>query len=267
VLVVSTTRAGDRAGKIGGVIFAYTAVAIVAPTLGGTLITGAGYAVVFAFAAFVLIANVALVGRLHIGRDPVDLAFDLPRLGARTSLALFSEGGFEGVLFGVVPLLAYGFAQDELAIGGVFSLFALAGGTVTVVLGIASDRLRHRRPFLVAGAAATAASTLLVVAATSLPALALGNSLVSLTSPIAPLFLLTIAVERIPSRPADAIITREVLLNGGRTVSLAAFLALLVLGVSASHGFALAGVCVAAVAVVQAWKSQPREQRALRSAD
>lgn len=254
-LVVATTRAEDRAGKIGGLFFAYTAVAIVAPTLGGTIITGSGYPVVFSFAALVLLANVALVARLPGGREPLPLAFDVPHLGARTAAALFAEGGFEGLSFGVIPLLAYAFTRDEFGIGGLFSLFALAGGTVTVLLGVASDRMRDRRPFLLAGASATAAASVLVVAAASLPALALGNSLVSLTSPIAPLFLMTMAVERIPARPAHAIITREVLLNGGRAASLAAFFGLLALGVSPAHGFALAGVCIAAVAVARPWKS------------
>jgi len=258
-LVVATTRTEDRAGRIGSFIFAYTAVAIVAPTLGGAIITGAGYSVVFAFAALILLANVALVARLCVGHERITFAFAFTRLGPRTSIALFAEGGFEGMVFGVVPILAYLFARDELAIGGLYSLFALAGGAITVLLGLASDRFKDRRPFLVAGAAATAASTVLVVIATSLPSLALGNSLVSLTSPIAPLFLLTMAVERIPDRPAAAVVTREILLNGGRTVSLAAFLVLLVLGVPPTHGFALAGASVAVVALAQAWRPPTRE--------
>src|SRR5437867_11833856 len=56
-LVVATTSADDRAGKIGGFIFGYTAVAILAPTLGGTIIAVAGYSVVFSFAALVLIID------------------------------------------------------------------------------------------------------------------------------------------------------------------------------------------------------------------
>ncbi len=259
-LIVATTRTHDRAGRIGGFIFAYTAVAIVAPTLGGTIITGAGdsgYPAVFSFAAIVLTVGVFLIARLGVGREPLVVAFDLPRLGRRTSAALLAEGGFEGLAFGVVPLLAYGFTRDELGIGGLFSLFALAGGTVTVFMGVASDRLRDRRTFLLVGAGATAAATLLVVVASSYSTLALGNSLVSLTSPIAPLFLLTMAVERIPSRPGDALVTREFLLNSGRAASLAGFFLLLGLGVAPTHGFALAGLCMAAVALARPRKPPP----------
>lgn len=257
VLIIGTTRAEDRAGKIGSFILAYTAVAILAPTLGGTIIESAGYAVVFSFAAVVLVGNVALVARLRVGRDSLPISFDLSHLGRRTAAALLAQGGFEGLAFGVVPLLVYGFTQDELGIGGLFSLFALAGGAVTVLLGVASDRLRARRPFLLAGASATAAATTLVVVASSLPAFALANSLVSLTAPIVTLFLFTMAVERIPTRPADAIVTREILLNGGRTASLAAFLTLLAVGLAPRHGYALAGACMAVVALARPWRSSP----------
>jgi len=266
-LVIATTRTEDRTGKIGGLVLSYTAVAILAPTLGGTIIEAAGYGVVFSFAAIVLVADIALLAHLRIGREAVPIAFDFPRLGSRTAAALFAEGGFEGLFFGVVPLLAYTFTQEELSLGGLFSLFALAGGVVTVTLGVLSDRMRDRRPFLILGAGATAASTALVVTATSLPAFALANSLVSLTSAIAPVFLFTMAVERIPARPGHASVTREVLLNGGRTMSLAAYLVLLAVGVGPFPAFALAAVCLAVVAIARPWKSPQDLGAAPRSED
>ena len=266
-LVIATTRTEDRAGKIGGFFLSFTAVSILAPTLGGTIIEAAGYAVVFSFAAIVLVADIALLAHLRIGREVVPIAFDFPRLGSRTATALFAEGGFEGLVFNVVPLLAYSFTQEELSLGGLFSLFALAGGVVTVTLGVLSDRMKDRRPFLILGAGATAASTALVVTATSLPAFALANSLVSLTSAIAPVFLFTMAVERIPARPGHASVTREVLLNGGRTTSLVAYLALLAVGVGPFPAFALAAVCLAVVAVARPWKSPQDPEAAPRSED
>ena len=266
-LVIATTRTEDRAGKIGGFVLSYTAVAILAPTLGGTIIEASGYGVVFSFAAIVLVADIALLARLRIGREPQRFAFDFRRLGPRTAISLFAEGGFEGLAFGVVPLLAYTFTQQELSFGGLFSLFALAGGAVTVTLGVLSDRMKDRRPFLILGAGATAASTALVVTATSLPTFAFANSLVSLTSAIAPVFLLTMAVERIPGRPGDAVITREVLLNGGRTASLSAYLVLLAVGVGSFPAFALAAVCLAVVAIARPWKSPQDLGAAPRSED
>lgn len=254
-LIVGTTHAGDRAGRIGGFVFGYTTVAILAPTLGGTIIAGVGYGVVFLFAAIVLVANALVILSFRIGRDPLRVAFAFQRLGRRTIAAIFAQGGFEGLSFGVVPLLVYAFTQDELGIGGVFSLFALAGGAIVLLLGMLSDRMRDRRPFLLVGIFATGAASVLVVVATSLPALALGNSIVSLVSPIVPLFLMTLAVERMPEHPAHAVVTREVLLNGGRTVSLTVVLVLLTLGVSSFHTFAIAGVCMVFVGLAQPWKS------------
>lgn len=252
-LVAETTGTHDRARRIGGVVLGYNAVAILAPALGGAVITAAGYSVVFSFAALVLIANVLLVRRLRVGRSPLPLSLGLSALGPRAVVSFLAQGGFESLLFGVGPLLAYQFTTEELGIGGLFSLFALAGGAITALLGVASDRLRDRRPFVLLGGIATAGATSLVVTATSLSTFALGNSIVTMFYPIGPVFLLTMAVDAMPARPAHAIVTREMLLNIGRTVSLAVYLVLLGFGVATTHGFAIAGVCMAIVAI-----SRPR---------
>lgn len=263
-LVVATTRTEDRAGKIGGLFLAYTAVAIVAPSLGGAIVESAGYGVLFAFAACLLVANGALVVRLGIGRQRLALAYDARTMGTRTATALFAEGGFEGLAFGVVSLIAYTFAKEELSFGGLFSLFALAAGVVSVTLGVVSDRLRNRQLFLIAGAASSALAAILVVRASSLEQFALGNSLLSLTASIAPLFLLTIAIERFPGRSGSAIATREVLLNAGRTTSLAAFFLLTIAGIPLQHAFLLATVCLAFVALGA--PATPSAQRRIRTA-
>jgi len=80
-------------------------------------------------------------------------------------------------------------------------------------------------------------------------------------------FLFTMAVERIPARPGHASVTREVLLNGGRTMSLAAYLALLAVGVGPFPAFALAAVCLAVVAIARPWKSPQDLGAAPRSED
>lgn len=250
-LVIGITRPGDRAGKIGSFFLAYTVVAIAGPTMGGILVDRFGYSVLFALATAVLLADIAILLRLRVGMDSVRFSFDFARIGRRTTVALFAEGGFEGMAFGVVPLIAYEFTQNELDLGGLFSLFALAGGIVTVILGTASDRLRHRTPFLIVGAAASALACLLVVSARSLSAFAFGNSMLTLTASIAPIFLFTIAVERCVGRPSSAIVTREVLLNAGRTASLGAFFALLSVGVTVQQAFLLAAVSLLFVGLGQ----------------
>ena len=248
-LVIGQTRAGDRARKVATFILAYTVVGIAGPALGGVVVDRLGYGPLFALAVGILASGIALMFRLGVGDRNVAFAFDFRRMGARTNVALFAEGGFEGMAFGILPLIAYGFTSEAIALGGLFSLFALAGGAVTVVLGVASDRFRNRRPFLLAGAACSVVASLLVVQAPSPAAFAVGNSLLSLTSSLAPVFLFTIAVERGPGRHAEAIVTREVLLNAGRAASLSAFFILITLGATTQQAFALAAVSLAFVAL------------------
>lgn len=250
-LVIGITRPEDRARKIGSFVLAYTVVGIAGPSLGGAIVDRFGYPPLFAVAVVVLLADIALLVLLREGREPFGFSLDLRRLGRRTSVALFAEGGFEGMAFGVIPLIAYAFTTEELDLGGLFSLFALAGGIVSVLLGTASDRLRHRTPFLVFGAAASALACLLVVSARTLGGFAFGNSMLSLTASIAPIFLFAIAVERIPGRPASAIVTRELLLNSGRAASLTAFFALLTVGLPVQQAFLLAAACLVFVGVAQ----------------
>lgn len=248
-LVISTTRAEDRVGKLGSFILVLTAVSIAGPSLGGILIARFGYSALFGTAALVLVLNAALLLRLPRGGPPTAFAFDLRGMGGRTGVALFAQGSFEGIASGAIPVIAYSFATAAVDLGALFSLFALAGGVTTVALGTWSDRLRNRRPFLVVGAATSILACVLVVIASTLPGFAVGNSALALTSSVAPTFLYAIAVERLAGRPAAAILTREVLLNTGRAASLAAFFVLVSLGLSVQHAFVLAAVSLAFVAL------------------
>ncbi|TLZ53273.1 MAG: MFS transporter [Methanobacteriota archaeon] len=250
-LVVRATKAKDRAGTIGTFILVYALVAIAGPSVGGLIIHNLGYSVLFSIAGAVLLVNVGLVFGLRQGPEPIPFAFDFKGLGPRTTVALFAEGGFEGIAFAIIPVIAYGFTESPVDLGGLFSLFALAGGVVTVVLGVWSDRLLVRRSFLAVGAGLSIVWTLLVVRASSVTEFALGNSLLSLTSSVAPLFLYTIAVDRLAGRPAQAVATREVLLNAGRAASLLVFFVLTAYGVPAQLAFALAAVSLAFVALGQ----------------
>ena len=251
-LLIGLTKPEDRARKVASFILVYTVVGIAGPSVGGAIVERVGYGALFALSAILLILEIAVVFRLGVGDRRLAFAFDFHRMGARTNIALFAEGGFEGMAFGILPLIAYGFTTGAIDLGGLFSLFALAGGVVTIALGILSDRLRNRRPFLVAGATCSVLASLLVVQAGSFAAFAIGNSLLSLTSSIAPLFLFTIAVERGPGRHAEAIATREVLLNCGRTLSLSVFFVLMTFGTGVQQAFLLAAVSLAFVAVADA---------------
>ena len=247
VLVIRRTRVEDRARKIGMLVLTYTAVAIVGPTVGGAVVDAFGYGTLFAISAAISAAGIAFLALLDDG-EPVSFRFAFHGTGPRTTAALFAEGAFEGMSFGVVPLIAYAFTTEESQIGNLFSLFALAGGVVTVVLGTMSDRMRNRGPFVFVGALASAVAALLVVRASSLAEFAIGNSFLSLTASVAPIFLFAVVVERLPEDPAGAIVTREFLLNAGRAASLSASFLLVGLGLDVQMAFALAVVSLGAIA-------------------
>src|SRR3990172_6298003 len=181
-LVIGITGPEDRAGKIGSFILTYTAVGIAGPYVGGILVDRLGYDALFAIAAGILAVDLGFVLRLREGRRRIRFRFAFRAVGVRTSAALLAEGGFEGIAFGVVPILAYGFTQKAVDLGGLFSLFALA-------------------------------------------------------------------MERLPARPASVIATRELLLNAGRTASLAPCFVLVSFGLTAQHAFLLAAVSLAFVAL------------------
>ncbi len=251
-LVIDTTRAADRGRKLGILVLAVTLVAIVGPTVGGAIVEGfapVGYAVLFGAASLILVVDLALLWRLAGAREVASFGFAFEAVGARTAAALLGEGAFEGLAFGVLPLIAYAFEARGLRLGSLFSLFALAGGVVTVSLGALSDRLRNRRPFLLAGAAASAFAGVLVAASRDLPSYAVAASVLSVTSSLAPTILYAITVERLPDRPRQAIATREVLLNAGRAASLSVCLALLFAGVAIEGTFLVAAGSVALVAL------------------
>src|SRR3972149_4010056 len=69
----------------------------------------------------------AVRNRRREGRRRIRFRFAFRAVGVRTSAALLAEGGFEGIAFGVVPILAYGFTQKAVDLGGLFSLLALGG--------------------------------------------------------------------------------------------------------------------------------------------
>ena len=248
-LAADMTSEKDRAVKLGGLFLAFTAVGIIGPTLGGFLIFLGGYALCFAFGAIVLAVDSALL--LLWRRDGRAIAFrlDFRTMGGRACAGSLFQGGMEGALGLAVAMAVFGFVQDETTIGFLLSAFALFGGITTVILARVSDRVRHRRRFLVAGALLAAAGLAGVSVASDLTGYFVASSLMQLAFLTAPLFLFAMVVDRFEGRHADGIATREVLLNSGRVVGVTAAAAVFFLTGSPLLAFTVAAVSAAGMAV------------------
>jgi len=241
-LAARTTQRGDRAVKLGGLFLGFAVVGIFGPSLGGVLVWVGGYALCFTFAVVLLAADAVLILSQAGDASPLAFRIALPRLGRRLSAGLLGEGGVEGVLTFLGAVTVFGFLQGPRELGLLLSLFALAGGVMSVLLGRLSDRIRHRRRFIVAGAMAAGAALAALAFTATLSYYVVVNSLVVLTATVAPLFLFAAAVDRFEEAEGEAVATREVLLNAGRALGLVAMGVLLLLGLPTVLGFGLAAV-------------------------
>jgi len=238
-LVVEQTRVDDRGEKLAGVSFGYNLAGFCAPFVGGVIVTAFGFPRLFFFATAVLVVAMAVAAAFAQDPDRVLLRVDLRRLGARNAAAYVGQGGIDGVLWTAVPLVALSFLADDVQLGALFSLFVLAGGLGGIALGRWSDRIRHRRRFLALGAALPIPLVLAVALAPSLFWFGLANGLLSASLVLAPTFVNTIAIDRLPGEPGLVMTTREVLLNTARCISSSILLVLFAAGVDAQPAIVL----------------------------
>lgn len=113
---------------------------------------------------------------------------------------------------------------------------------MTLALGFMSDRIRHRNAFLWAGAVVSSAFAALVALAPNLGSFVAGNSLLQLTSSIAPMFIFAMVADIGEKDAASVSATREVLLNSGRAFSLSLYFAAAMAGVGVQTAFLAASV-------------------------
>ncbi len=230
-MFASETRAHDRAAKFAGFPLVVSIATIGAPFLGGLVAGTLGFPALFIIGAGVL-AGAALFA-IATGRrsERVRLAWNPALLGRETAIAYAAQGGIEGVLWTSIPLVALSFVGSTVLLGAVFSLFALSGGVFAVLLGRWSDRIRHRRRFILLGVGLSIPLAIAVGLAPDLVAFTVANGALSATLAIAPTFVNAAVVDRLEHEIGPVMQTREVILNLSRGASSVGILALFLLGV------------------------------------
>lgn len=228
VLMARMTNKGDRGVTYGAFFFAWPLAAFVAPLLGGLVIGFANYSLLFIIGIAIIASTIGVVFayRKYIPTKQV-MRIRIGALGKRNVLALFGEGGFEGVFWVGLVLVAYVFTQDEVAIGALFSLFGLCAGIMAVILGKVSDKIQNRVFFLRVSALASIPCVIAVSYATSMEEFALTNGLLEVACFVLPIFLFAILTDKMEDAKNDSVVGREFFLNIGRVVTISILMTLL----------------------------------------
>ncbi len=239
-LMAQMTEKGDRGVTYGAFFFLWPAVTFVAPFLGGVVIGVTNYDVLFLIGIAIIGATAAMAiayGR-YIPKDQ-QMKIRLHEIGRRNVLAMLGEGGFEGVFWADVTLVAYTFTRSEYSLGALFSLFGLSAGVMAIILGKVSDRMQNRRFFAAVSALTSIPCVLLIYLSNSLSGFAVANGLLEFTSFMLPVFLFAILTDKLEQTKNDSVVGREFLLDVGRVGSIGALTLLLWLGYSPQQGFLL----------------------------
>lgn len=241
ILMAQMTQKKDRGVKYGVFFFVWPLAAFFAPFLGGLVIGFVSYMALFSIGIGIIVATaVTIVAyRNYIPKDQV-MRIRLGAIGRRNVVALLGEGGFEGVFWVDVTLVAYTFSQDEVSLGVLFSLFGLSAGIMGIILGKLSDRIQNRGLFLKLSALGSIPCIVLVWMSGTLEEYAITNGLLEFASFVLPVFLFAILTDNLEETKNDSVVTREYLLDIGRASSIAVLMALIYLGATPQETFLLA---------------------------
>ena len=241
ILMAQMTEKTDRGLTYGAFFFVWPMVAFIAPFLGGVVIGLYNYQLLFALGITIVVATaiVIIAYRKHIPKDQfMKIRFD--DIGRRNVAAIIGEGGFEGVFWLDVTLVAYHYVQGELELGGLFSVFGLSAGVMGLILGRVSDKIQNRRLFVKLSALTSIPCIVVIAFTNDLNGYLIGNSLLEFASFILPVFIFALLTDRLEAHKNDSVVTREFLLDIGRATSVACLMVALFLGVTPQMGFLIA---------------------------
>jgi len=241
VLMAQMTQKTDRGVKYGAFFFVWPLAAFFAPFLGGLVIGFMNYMILFAIGIVIIVATALMVVayRNYIPKAQV-MRITLGAIGKRNVIALLGEGGFEGVFWVDVTIVAYMFSQDEVSLGVLFSLFGLSAGLMGIILGKVSDRIQNRSLFLKISAIGSIPCIILIWMSGTMEEYALSNGLLEFASFVLPVFLFAILTDTMEEKKNDSVLTREYVLDIGRTSGIAALMVMLYLGATPQECFLLA---------------------------
>jgi MFS family permease len=241
ILMAQLTHKSDRGVTYGAFFFVWPLVTFVAPFLGGLVIGYANYKLLFTLgiAIVVLTALVVVAYRKYIPRDQV-MRIRLSAIGRRNIIAVLGEGGFEGIFWIDVVLVAYVFSTDEIELGTLFSVFGLSAGVMAIIFGKISDKIQNRRLFSSASAIASIPCIILIYLATSIESYGFANGALEFASFVFPVFIFAILTDKLEETKNDSVLTREFLLDIGRASTIALMMVLLYFGFTPQECFLLA---------------------------
>lgn len=252
VLILNLTSKKNRGETLGLFFLVFPAIGVVGPLLAGFLITNVGYWPVFGCAFLALLANALLILMCPVTiHAPMKPRITFRGMGNRLSLAFFLEGGQEGIWFTASPLLALLFAEDEMMLGILFSLFALAGGISVVIAGRISDRKGDRIRYARFGAIIIVPFIVLASLAPDLYVYAISMAVANMFIIFIPVFLFALASDRMEKAKPDLTLSRELLLNAGRVMGAVVCTVLILLTNDIRLAFMVSAVMVAGIIAVK----------------
>jgi MFS family permease len=241
IIMAQMTKKTDRGITYGAFFFVWPMVTFFAPFLGGIVIGLFNYQLLFMLGITIVAATAVVIVayRKYIPKDQA-MKIRFEAIGRRNVVALVGEGGFEGVFWLSVTLVAWWYTQDELELGGLFSLFGLSAGIMGIILGRASDRIQNRRFFVKLSAITSIPCIVLIALTNDLDGYLIGNGLLEFASFILPVFIFALLTDRLEEHKNDSVITREFLLDIGRAISIGCLMLVLYLGVKPTVAFLIA---------------------------
>jgi predicted MFS family arabinose efflux permease len=241
ILMARMTDKADRGFTYGAFFLVWPAVAFVAPLLGGLVIGFVSYDVLYVLGLAMIVTTALLVVayRNYIPKDQV-MKITLKEIGTRNAISALGEGGFEGIFWIDYVLVAYYFSQDEVSLGTLFSLFGLSAGIMGIIFGKISDKIQNRALFLRASVVASIPCIVLIYLVSTIEGYAVAMGLLEFASFMFPVFLFAILTDRLEDAKNDSVLTREYILDIGRTISIAIMVVLLYLDVTPQACFLIA---------------------------
>lgn len=228
ILMLRQTTRGNRGEMIGYFFLVFPVIGLASPIVGGYMIEGIGYGLLFGCAFITLLCNAILI-MMSRSTDALPMRGKLTTEGMGRGLAagLFFEGGQEGVWWTMVPLISMLFITGEKNLGYLFALFNLAGGIASIAVARISDRRGFRHWYVRIGAMACIPLVLGIAWAPDYSFYFILAGCIYLVQPMLQILLFAMATDRMERRLTSCSITRELLLNTGRILGGASVAAIL----------------------------------------
>jgi MFS family permease len=241
VMMAQMTAKTDRGVTYGAFFFVWPLATFIAPLLGGLVIENVNYKMLFSVGiALVIVTAITIYAyRDYVPKNQA-MKIRLRAIGRRNIVAVLGEGGFEGIFWIDVVLVAYIFSTDEVELGALFSLFGLSAGIMAIIFGKISDKIQNRRMFSTASALASIPCIVLIYFSDSLESYGFANGLLEFASFVFPVFIFAILTDKMEDAKNDSVLTRELLLDIGRVSTISVMMLLLYLGFTPQECFLIA---------------------------